>query len=285
MVAYRPGETGRLEPDLPKTCPVHPKSEDDYHVWLDHYRPRKTGPCHPLAVCRCSLCRSAFTLYPPGFVPYGRRSIVAVASDGSPLVREAEPPADHQPVRLPEVFEGTIFDAAQDAARGRKWAEISEQYDQAGQLQRLDWNPSSCPAELSPASRSTQKRWLLWGLHLLGLLTAQSARLRGLIAEALAINQLHLREQVEVAKGSWRAKGQAVCAVLSLIPLRADLHERMMACGTEAGLWGPVYFWQRRGQQLRLHPFRPGGTRDPPPRRSAARSSTSSNADGAEAQR
>ena len=264
---------------------MHPKSEDTCHVWLDHYRSRKTGPRHPLAVCRSSRCRRAFTLYPPGYGPYARRSIAAVASDGSPLVRDDEPPADHHPISIPQDFEGTIFEAAQDAARGRKWAEISEQYDRAGQPQRLDWDPSACPRELSPASRSTQKRWLLWGLHLLGLMATQPARLRELIAEALAINLLHLREQVEVAKGDWQAKGQAVCAVLSSIPLRSDLHERMMVCGTEAELWGPVYFWDWRRRQLLRRPFRKGGTRDPPPSRSAARASTRSNADGAAAQR
>lgn len=44
-------------------------------------RQRKTGPDHPLAVCRCHVHDVAFTAYPPGFVPYARRSLL----DGGPV--------------------------------------------------------------------------------------------------------------------------------------------------------------------------------------------------------
>ena len=42
-----------------------------------HRRRRKTGPLHPLVVCRCEVHDVGFTVYPPGFVPYARRPILA----------------------------------------------------------------------------------------------------------------------------------------------------------------------------------------------------------------
>jgi hypothetical protein len=60
----------------------HEAGDAPCHLWVDHQRARKTGPCFQLTVVHCGLHRRAFTLYPPGHVPYGRIVVAPVSSGG-----------------------------------------------------------------------------------------------------------------------------------------------------------------------------------------------------------
>lgn len=48
------------------------------HDW----RKRKTGPSVALRVLKCKSHRRAFTVYPPGYVPYGRQAWIPVDPRG-----------------------------------------------------------------------------------------------------------------------------------------------------------------------------------------------------------
>ena len=61
------------------------------HSW----RPRKTGPGHPIVIVQCKTHGALFTVYPPGFTPYLRRSLDPKAA-------------------------GALFGAVADAASGAK---------------------------------------------------------------------------------------------------------------------------------------------------------------------
>lgn len=61
--------------DVPGRCPWR-SADADCVIPVHSLRERKTGPTHPLAVCRCLTHDIAFTVYPPGFVPYARRTLL-----------------------------------------------------------------------------------------------------------------------------------------------------------------------------------------------------------------
>ena len=86
--------------EVPHTCPWS-SPEAPCVVVVHGRRWRKTGPTHPLAVCRCHAHDIAFTAYPPGFVPYARRPLL---SQGT---------ADVVPA---------VEDIARDAANGIPWS-------------------------------------------------------------------------------------------------------------------------------------------------------------------
>jgi hypothetical protein len=73
--------------DLPGQCPWR-SADADCVILVHSLRQRKTGPTHPLAVCRCLTHDIAFTVYPPGFVPYARRSLLGGALTSTPSFRE-----------------------------------------------------------------------------------------------------------------------------------------------------------------------------------------------------
>ena len=68
------------------------------------WRDRLTGPRHPLLVVRCRTHGVAFTLYPPGYVPYGRVPVVCRVDDGSDVDRT-----------------GSLLGAALAASGGESW--------------------------------------------------------------------------------------------------------------------------------------------------------------------
>ena len=76
LAPYESDEAGVLQVVLPERC-VFATAAETCSLFVDHHRPRKTGPGFPLAVVGCSghpLGR--YTLYPPGHVAYGRQALV-----------------------------------------------------------------------------------------------------------------------------------------------------------------------------------------------------------------
>jgi hypothetical protein len=142
---------------------------------LDHWRDRKTGPAHPLAVVRCRVHDCAFTLYPRGHVPYGYAAI------GSP----------------------GLFDAAEDAAAGRPW-------DREGRGPRW-WSTQG--RRLARAARITGVADLTarlreriveaLGVDLIDVTTAAP----GYVAQGTAVSATLDR----VPAATWRAAGERRC--------------------------------------------------------------------------
>jgi len=206
-----------------------------------HKRQRKTGPCIALSVLRCQTHGLAFTLYPPGHFPYGRKPAVRVGLDRSPVRVDAESES-----RTDTLFEGTIFDAAMEAARGMAWDRRRD-----GGSNRW-WQ--------------TQRRQIEVALLWLGLLPSLTAAVRERVSVALGVPLLLVREQVTRLRNApgYRARGAAVTAVLSALPGGSPL-DRLAWAGHLVGLWAAPSRCDRRGF-LRRSPFWRGDPRAPPAR-------------------
>lgn len=212
---------------------------------VDHVRPRKTGPCFPLTVMNCRAHGCAFTLYPPGHVPYGRKAIAPVASDGA-LVR---PALSLSVAPSAEVWRGTIFEGAMDAADEKAWGREVDGGVGVWWGGHDQW-------------RSTQGEHIDVAAALLGIAPWLSAGVRQQIGSALAVPTLSLLDAVvEFGRADGReSQGAAVMSVLGQVSL-AGIADRMAVCGHLCGWRGPAHRWD--GRQLRALPFRPTGTGPP----------------------
>jgi len=218
-------------PRMPDCGPCNGWDGRPCRLGVHHLRDRKTGPCFPLTVVQCHTHGKAFTLYPPGHVPYGRKPIAPVAPDGSwPGRCEAE------------VFEGTVFEAAVDAAGGRAWPRFDEEWGRGG-AERY-W--------------STQCRWLQRSTWLLGLSEGLQAKESEEAAEVLGVERMLLHElSGEISKRpGYRSRGDAVCGVLGALSDGACVLDRLLYGGHLAGLWGKPFRWDPMAAVLRSMPFR-----------------------------
>ena len=230
VTPYEPAGDGRLVPHLPLDGPCR-LAGGACRLRVHHVRERSTGPCFPLTVVRCETHGRAFTLYPPGHVPYGRVALVALAPNGE-AVRGAEP------------FAGTLFDVAKDAAQGVAWSR-----EQPGGSDRW-WG--------------TQGRRLERAARLTGVVPGQPAELRYDLAGLLDIDVLQLVPPP--APAGYRSLGEAVCRVIDALHRGPSLVDRLGAAGALVGLWGEPLRFDPSTNVVRRQPFRATGTTGPPPR-------------------
>lgn len=250
VVAYAANAGGRLVASLPSSCPWHVASDGACRVWMDHLRERKTGPCFALAVVRCGLHGKAFTLYPPGHVPYGRVAVAPVSAEGA-LVHDAPLP-EHEVATTqdrsdrpldrsdpPLGWSTTVFAAAVDAAAGRAW-------------------PRKHPA--LPAHWRTQGRRLVRGARLIGIAPRQAGdpeRHRERMGRGLGVPML----SVVAGARSWsdargyRDRGVAIVAIIDEVERARTVTDRLLSAGTTAELWGPPSRWDAGARALRRVPF------------------------------
>lgn len=225
--AYREDAAGELVPDLPVEGPCREGSTSACRVCLHHWRKRETGSARWLAVGRCRQHGVAFTLYPPGHVPYGREALVRLAPDGGAV--RVEQGGDE--------LEGTLAAAARDASQGKRWPPIGARSGDGG-------------------VRSTQGRRLRWLGTLTGVSPQMSARGREAAARSLGLPATLLCEHSAAiasrVRERWRRWGEAIRSVLEEL-WRAELDPlaRLLATGYEAGLWGRPYVWQGSQRGLR----------------------------------
>ena len=214
MAPYAADETGVLRVVLPERC-VFAAATETCSLFVDHYRPRKTGPGFPVAVVGCTHHPfGRYTLYPPGHIPYGRQALVPCSPSG-PLLSD---PVTEQPV-----WETTLFAAATDAADGQRW-------------------PAHSPAH-DVRRRRTQGSWLDLTGTLLGVHPELEARTRDLVATRLRVPTLSLRDASHRWATSWQTRGDAVQAVLQTLPLDGSLLDRILAAGAVTALWPSPQRW------------------------------------------
>jgi hypothetical protein len=118
---YDCDEHGEWVAKLPQTAPCG--CGDDCRIREHDIRPRRTGPGHPLVVIVCVVHGRYFTLYPVGYVPYGRKRLISEEKDDK------------------ETFFSAAFDAADGSERwseigndGRWWSTQWRQILRAGEL-------------------------------------------------------------------------------------------------------------------------------------------------------
>ena len=230
---YGPGANGVLIATPPNVGPCHDQDERPCVICLDHFRLRSTGPCFPLAVLRCLTHDLGFTLYPPGYVPYGRVAVAPVALDGGDVDAGVAG------------FANTVFGAAMDGAQAAAWHR-------------------QCPGGTSKWW-STQGRQVAAAVDLCGVAPELDAAARQAQAGALRVDTLLLIEgaQAIAAAPGYRSRGQAVLAVLGRVAVGPCVLERVLAAGHLAGLWGPPWRWDSTAHRLRRWAFRGQGTRPP----------------------
>lgn len=186
----------------------------------------------------------AFTLYPPGHVPYGRVAVTPTSTAGKLLLDgESGEPA----------WEATVFSAALDAARGERWAENSP----AGDMRR----------------RRTQGRWLETCSRLTGIHPDLDDAVREQIATRLGVATMTLRTAAQAwgAARSWTARAVAALLVVAKLPVTAALPQRLVSLGALSALWPPLRRWDSSRATL-LGPFQgvplptalPSSARAPP---------------------
>jgi len=238
--SYTPDKEGQLTAQLPDVCPKGIEDPKPCKVFLDHNRDRLTGPCFPLHVVRCRGHNIAFTIYPPGHVPYGREQIVCnVAPDGNLVAEEKDEPL--------QSFEGTLFDAALDAANHKAWPKESQAGYQDGRFN----------TQINQIGRA--------GL-LVGIAPGQEAKQREAIAEILDVPYQNVHESATLVKTEpdYKSFGQAICRILQAVPTNNTLFEQFAASGYEVGLWPPLYCWNWQEKKLYLNNFHKMTTRGPP---------------------
>lgn len=249
IAPYEPDDEGTLRPVLPERC-VFATAAETCSPFVDHYRDRKTGPGHPLAVvgCRCHP-HKRYTLYPPGHLRYGRQQVVPCRPSGS----LQQDPDTGQPA-----WEETLFAAALDAAQGQRW-------------------PAHSPAE-DERRRRTQGCRLTVAGTLLGVHPELDSRTREWVATQLRVPTLTLRDAADQWATSWQARGGAIRTVLQALPLNGSLLDRLLAAGAITGLWPSPQRWDPvRGAWVRPrsnpteHPVASApASRAPPPTNSPA---------------
>ena len=112
---YVEADGGRLRPAAGlRQCPKANGAEV-CRLRKSGFRPRKTGPCYPIAVSGCGTHDRYFTVYPPGFEPYARERHAPVDNAGQ-VVKEVEV----TPAR--EAWRGTIFPRPHRGERGQSLA-------------------------------------------------------------------------------------------------------------------------------------------------------------------
>lgn len=238
VTPYSAEPGGEFVPARPDVCP---RSEQDLRpcvISLDHVRKRSTGPCIELTVLRCRTHRLGFTLYPPGYVPFGRQRLALVAPDGHVIELE---------VAGVEAFTDTLFGAALDASKRTQWTRARK-----GGSDRW-W--------------STQMRRVDAAVQVCGVAPDLEASVREAMAQALRVETLLLRDGADaIARrpGYWH-RGQAVRAVLERVLSGPCVLERLLVSGFLAGRWGAPLMWNPATARLRKLPFRHVGTG--PPRR------------------
>lgn len=226
VTAYQGCLDGTLRPHMPDRCVEASEGGVACDLHAHHWRERKTGPQFPLLVVRCETHGVAFTLYPPGHVPYGRMAVAAVDAQGKPLHR-----ADDTTIIPQLAWELTFFGAAQDAAKRVAWSRSG--YDEAEF--RGSWR--------------TQGRYIAQAAELLGLTGAEQPLLVGV----LGVSALGQREAAAKYRGAegYETRGRAVCTIVDELGfVHGNLLDMILRAGFAARRWGRAHRWDERLGQL-----------------------------------
>jgi len=232
----------KLLPQLPDTCPLGVKDGQTCRLFTDHFRERKTGPQFALCVMRCRTHETGFTLYPPGYPPWGRKPWVR---DG--LVAKVEDDAQDNA----EWFRNTYFEAALDAAEGVFWP-----------------REKAIDSDFGTPSDLTQECHLSRSIRLLGI--DQEASRRESFAQLFSLPGQLLHEAAGILgqQPHLADLGRVVRTLLEAIPSTlTGVFESLAICGAAVGLWPPLHVWRPALHRLLPRAFpsgrMPGAVTDP----------------------
>lgn len=213
---YHADSNGRLRPPKPQCCPDH--NDGSCRIWVCKYRQRKCGPGYNLVVCRCVVHQIVFTVYPPDWTPYARRSFVALSHDGADTV-------DDNGVRF--VWASTVFQAVIDAAEGRRWSvEAKCVPDDRGLV--------------APGVFRTQCRHIQGALSLFAIESNASRANQEKVASYFGIGLPVLFQLSNIRDGPWWKKaGQAGATILDTLGAPGKRHlPKLVELGVDRKYWG-----------------------------------------------
>lgn len=212
-----------FKPVIPKKCPEASKLADGCKFHVERWRDRRKGPGFKLLVLYCLNHSGSFTLYPPGWMPYGRKSIDNLDMRGHFVV--------HESWNAKARWEETEFLAVTDAADGELWpieGKLGPEISESEESQKL--------------SQRTQRRAIIGAIRLLGLDPNLSDKERDRASRTLGIDLFDLtsgskriRDGPEIKK--WALEG---AKVLELLPAIFSTVSGLLALGTSLGYWGPT---------------------------------------------
>jgi len=218
---YLVGRLGALRPARPNRCPAGPTTYTcviSWHGW----RHRKCGPGYPLAKGRCPAHDCTFTIYPPGWSPYGRRRIVVVSHAGFDV-------EDHDAGL--DAWTETAFGASSDADAGCRWPHSAAEV--------VAWRRRH---EREPYGVARTQRRHIKGINTLFALTAEHAARQASVVAAIGVN---LSDVVQAA-GRVRdgppllAEGKKGAAILNTLGApRRRLLAGICRLGVDREYWGP----------------------------------------------
>jgi hypothetical protein len=224
---YFPDAEGRLRPVTPASCP-RDRCGAGCNIVMVGFRKRSHGPGFPLAIGFCGRHLHFFTIYPPGWFPYGRRPLVPVGYDGKALRDEN----GKTPWKM------TFFGALVDAAQGIPWPE--------------ELNRGSCDEVLGALGcLRTQRRHLEMSLEILGISRGTERRERENVALSLGVDlglvhEVWRRSRVRPRDGPWwKLRGAEGAKILESLRLSERLTSNFLRR------------WHRKSQS----PTPPSGTR------------------------
>jgi len=224
---YYADDEGTFRPELPVYGPCHNWDDCPCKIISQFFRNRETGPCFPLLIVKCETHDIAFTIYPPGYYPYGRKLIVQVAPNGDCIATKHDL----------ERFEGTLFDAAMDAARGHHW-------------------PSESMENSLTPRRTTQNRHLSRTALMLGVQPGLHERLREEISGILALPGQPYYDCTAIVNEHPDARHQskAICNLLEQLENSPSIFDRLAEVGAKVCLWPPPKRWDPRHKRFRSPP-------------------------------
>lgn len=228
VTPYLPDAEGVLQPVLPSRCPVC-KVDVVPKLSVHLRRSRIFGPTMPLAVLHCHTDGRFYTLYPPGYVPYGRQPLLHVDIDGNALA----PAAPEQ-----DPFEDTLLELPVPATEPPR-------------VHDLD-NEAVAAVRRSQARAGQRRVGLLGQLFGLGRTVV---RVREQISVLLNLPLVLLTLAASAyAEARFAVRRQQVRRVLDALVLGPGLLWRVMEAGYRTGVFGRAWIvW--RGPD-----GRPGGT-------------------------
>lgn len=222
VMAYLPDAQGVPKPNRPVKCPC--SSEGACIIHIERWRLRICGITCFLAGMHCVTHDVSFTVYPPGWVPYGRKQLALVGHSGGVVETEESLSS----------WRDTVFEATLDASEKRLWPE------------EVQLGPMPDPEDRQQ-SRRTQRRHVAGAMKLFGFTRSQSAREREIISHLIqiSVSRLEAGAQKIRAGPSLFVKGEEGVQVLGQLPGIRLMMSGLLALGLNQGYWGPALLQQQ----------------------------------------
>lgn len=218
---YLENGEGSLRPERPSHCPLAVGVGACSVSWYG-WRQRKCGPGYPLAKGHCSVHKSVFTIYPVGWSPFGRRSVLAISRAGFDITGHADGL---------DAWTATAFGASSDAAMSRVWPES-----------RAGIGSWRIQHGRDPYGVARTQRRHIAGVNVLMALTSELAGEQAAVVAAIGLNLSDIiQASGRVRDGPfWEAEGKKGAAILSILGTpRRHLLSGINRLGVDRKYWGP----------------------------------------------